>query len=115
MDLLILQETKVDSNIHCIIRDIWSRRICAWDWVPSMGFSGGLICIWNKEVLLIEDVLKAPRLLAIKVHDISKGFIWAIANVYGPNYETDRPTFLGQMADFKSQWNVPFWRGLQYG
>lgn len=29
VDLLILQETKVDSNIHCIIRDIWGRRKCA--------------------------------------------------------------------------------------
>lgn len=65
---LILQETKVDCKIHSIIQEIWGNRKCAWSLVSSEGASGGLISIWNEEVLLLEDVLLDQRVLAVSLN-----------------------------------------------
>ena len=36
VDGLLLQETKVASNIHSVIRDVWGNRRCPWEWVPRL-------------------------------------------------------------------------------
>ena len=36
VDVLLLQETKVASNIHSVIRDVWGNRRCPWEWVPRL-------------------------------------------------------------------------------
>ena len=59
VDVLLLQETKVALKILSIIRDIWGNSGCAWDWVPSVGASGGLITIWKEGTLHVDNVLKS--------------------------------------------------------
>lgn len=49
-DCLILQETKVASDVDTIIREVWGNHEYAWNWIPSIGKSGGLISVWNEEV-----------------------------------------------------------------
>lgn len=49
--MLFIQESKIAANINSIIVDIWGWQNCGWEWVPSEGTSGGLITIWNEEVL----------------------------------------------------------------
>lgn len=59
MDILLLQETKVASNVERIICDVWGSQSCGWDWVPSEGASGGLISIWDDRVICGEEVIKS--------------------------------------------------------
>lgn len=49
VEVLLLQETKVSKDMKRIICNIWGTRRGGWQWVPSEGASGGLICIWNEE------------------------------------------------------------------
>lgn len=76
-------------------------------WIPSFGkfgelesvlgtrsqrrlvHPGGLISVWNEAVLVVEDVLQEQRVLAIKVKGVNDDFVWAFANVHGPNVEAD--------------------------
>lgn len=58
MDLLLLQETKIRTNIESVIHSVWGSRRCDWEWGPSDGASGGLIVIWNDELLRKEDVFQ---------------------------------------------------------
>lgn len=37
--------------------------------------------------------MQAQRALAIRFHGSNGGFQWAVANVYGPNVEAERPDF----------------------
>lgn len=48
MDVLLLRETKVASDIQNVIQDVWGSPRCAWDWVASVGASRGLISIWKE-------------------------------------------------------------------
>ena len=57
--------------------------------------------------------MQSQRVLAIKVRGVSDGFVWIVANVYGPNVEAGRLEFLELLANFKFQWDVPwFLRGI---
>ena len=54
-------------SIHSIIREVWGNHKCAWNWIPlKSSASGGLISVWNEEVLVVEDVLQVQRVLVIK-------------------------------------------------
>lgn len=81
---------------------------CAWDWVPSVGASRGLISILKEEFLLVEDFMQAQRALAIRFCGSNGGFQWVVANVYGPNVEAERPDILDLFANLKSQWQAPW-------
>lgn len=48
VDVLLLRETKVASDIQNVIQDVWGSPRCAWDWVASVGASRGLISIWKE-------------------------------------------------------------------
>lgn len=79
-----------------------------WDRVPSEGALGGLISIWNKEVLSIVEVLKSQRVLSIKFVSIVDGFTWVAANVYGLNDNSLRGAFWVSLSNFIGQWAVPW-------
>ena len=63
-------KTKVATDIHSVVREVWGHCRCAWDWVPLAGASGGLISIWKEDVLKVEAILHAQRALAVKVHGL---------------------------------------------
>lgn len=54
-DCLILQETKVASDVDTIIGEVWGNHEYAWNWILLIGTSGGLISVWNEEVLAVGD------------------------------------------------------------
>lgn len=93
VDFLLLQETKVASNVDQVIQEVWGAQSCGWDWVSSQGASGGLIAIWDDKVLCEEEVFKDQRIMAIKGRSLGDDFVRAVDNVYGPNEERDRGPF----------------------
>ena len=107
VDCLILEETKVCSNVLPFIWELWGNRRCAWNWVPSMGVSGGLISICNDEVLVVEEDVLTERELAVKLRGVGDGFVWALGNVYGPNVQSKRGAFLDSLSNIKAQWPIP--------
>ena len=58
--------------------------------MPAEGASGGLISVWNDNILKMEDGLKTQRVLAIKFSCVGGNFLWIGANVYGPNDDSKR-------------------------
>lgn len=93
VDSLCLQESKVHKNIESIVFDVRGPRSCGWEWVPSKRASGGLISIWNEKVLVREYVLSSPRVLAIKFCLVVDNVLCAMANIYGPNEDSERRAF----------------------
>ena len=76
--------------------------------MPSEGASGGLISVWNDDILKMEDVLKNQRVLAIKFSCVRGGFTWIGANVYGPNDDSKREDFWASISDMLFQWPEPW-------
>lgn len=103
----------MSSNIDCIIRDVWGSWSCGWDWVPSVGASGGLISIWDDKLFSVEGAVKNQRILASKLKRLSDGFIWAMANVYGLNEDRDRNPFSASLSSLTTQW-FPWCMGVDF-
>jgi len=47
IDVLGLLETKMENITDSIISSVWGRHARDWYAVPSLGLSGGILCIWN--------------------------------------------------------------------
>ena len=50
-------------------------------------------------------------MLAMKLFSISCGFEWAVANVYGPNYDSARAPFSDNLSMVLSLWFAPWCLG----
>lgn len=106
--VLFLQETKISKDITHIIQDTWGSQSCGWEWVSSEWESGGLITIWNNNLLKVEDINRSQRVLAIKFRNIKEDFLWAAANVYGPYEDSQRDGFWLLLTSIISQWALPW-------
>jgi len=54
-DVAILQETKMEEIGRDVVVSLWGRRRVQWLFLPSVGRSGGIIIMWDPQVLEIED------------------------------------------------------------
>lgn len=101
---MFCQETKVTKDIACIIQKLWGSRNCGWEWVPSEEVQGGLISVWNNNLLKSKDVIKSQRVLATKSWSSKDNNIWAVANIFGSNVNDLRDGFSLSLSSMISQW-----------
>lgn len=49
LEFLLIQETKMETTDDSLGEYLWGGASCDWVFRPSVGRSGGILCIWNKE------------------------------------------------------------------
>lgn len=47
VDLLMLQETKLEEVNNSLFKQLWGQEVCEGQWVASSGRSGGIIMLWR--------------------------------------------------------------------
>lgn len=70
-----------------------------------------MMCICNEEAIVVEDVFHAERVLGVKLRRVDDGFLWALANVYGPNVQSEKDESLDLLSNVKAQWSIPWVSG----
>ncbi|XP_026416134.1 uncharacterized protein LOC113311518 [Papaver somniferum] len=105
--IIILQETKM---MHCTDFDI--QQLCGsnnfrWTFQQSVGSSGRMIILWNKDILVVNDSLVGDYTLSIACTDIADGFQWILTNVYGPNKHQERCCFWEELDNVCRLWDLP--------
>lgn len=82
--MVCLQETKRDLFDLAFIRKFCPPGFDTFEFLPSVGASGGIITIWNSSIL--EGHLAFSNQFAISVDFKSKhnNTEWLLTNVYGP-------------------------------
>jgi hypothetical protein len=48
IDFLALQETKLEGVSGSLCNNLWGSVDCDWDFLPSVGNSGGILSLWRK-------------------------------------------------------------------
>ncbi|OVA05651.1 Reverse transcriptase zinc-binding domain [Macleaya cordata] len=61
--ILILTETKLVQVTDKIVKEIWGRGEMGWTSLDATGLSGGVLIIWRKETVEVEDVVIGPLYL----------------------------------------------------
>ena len=55
VDVVCLQETKLDKVDWRLIQSIWGNRYVAWEVLNAVNTAGGVHLLWDKQVLELID------------------------------------------------------------
>lgn len=88
--VICIQETKWEHFDMAYIRKFAHRR---FDFIPSVGASGGILVIWNN--IFSSSVLDKQRFgITIAFSSVHNNEAWKLTTVYGPCDEPARTKFI---------------------
>jgi hypothetical protein len=112
-----LQETKRHDFDSGFIRNFAPRRFDKYDFVPSVGASGGILLAWNSSVFDGNVVDKQRFGITVHFTSTQTSQSWKLTSVYGPCTEPARSDFgLGDVIEEEDNWlfmgDFNFYRSL---
>jgi hypothetical protein len=133
LDIVCLQETKLQIMSCNIVRSLWgwshvdwcclgaytlavSFRLCLGAYILaesclvmlSSGPTGGILIMWDTRVVEKVDVCVGAYTLAVSFRNVVDLSIWAFARVYGLNLDRDRRLLWEELVGVLSRWNIPW-------
>ncbi|KAL5154595.1 Transposon TX1 uncharacterized protein [Glycine soja] len=67
-----------------ICQSIWRDSSVSWDYVPSSQAAGGLLCLWNNAVFLVDRKVKGAKFLMLEGRCVNSNQKMFVVNVYAP-------------------------------
>lgn len=118
--VICIQETKKEHFDSSFVRKFAPRRFDAFDFIPSVGASGGILVVWNSSVFqgsVLEKFSFGITLNFISCHNAD---MWKMTIVYGPCTKPDRSNFMtwfwGHLVNDTDNWlflgDFNFYRSL---
>jgi exonuclease III len=92
--IVCLQETKIQFFGPSFIRKFAPRRLDKFDFVPSIGASGGILVLWNSAIFTGFTVDKLQFALTMAFTSNLSVETWKLTTVYGPCVEPERLEFV---------------------
>ena len=83
VDLICIQETKIQSMSESIVRSLGSGRFLNWKVVNAKGASGGILICWDRRSLDILDWEEERFTLSCRFRNVENGVVWVFTGVYG--------------------------------
>jgi hypothetical protein len=108
VDIVCLQETKLDFISRKIINSLWGCSYVDYCYVASSGASGGILLMWNKKVVSSLETEVGDYVTGCRFKNVVDGFEWAFVGVYGPNGNSDRHWLWDELAGLLSSWVLPW-------
>ena len=119
--IICLQETKTQVIDMPLLRKFTPRRFENFDFIPSVGASGGIIVVWNSSIF--SGVTLDKQVFGITIAFTSQHNLttWKLTTVYGPCVEPGRSLFVdwlkGHQIDDDANWlfvgDFNFYRSLE--
>ncbi|XP_019451799.1 PREDICTED: uncharacterized protein LOC109353895 [Lupinus angustifolius] len=85
VDFLAIQETKMEVVDDKLCFSVWGNQHCNWDFIPSVGRSGGILSIWDDLKFSRLSTVRGSGFLAIVGKWLLDSSICCLVNVYSPN------------------------------
>ena len=98
--ILCLQETKRELFDTSYIRKFCPKYISKFEFLPSIGASGGLLIAWNDNLFSGQLEHLNDFSLTIKFTCKLSGTMWKLTNIYGPCQQDARIVFLDWFKEF---------------
>ncbi|KAL6343127.1 hypothetical protein AAG906_019670 [Vitis piasezkii] len=108
VDLVCLQETKIQDMSKGIISSLGVGRYLEWGAVDSRGAAGGIVVFWDNRVLDLVDIQKGVFSISCIFKNSEDGFMWMFTGVYGPTLRRERESFWEELGAIKGLWNGPW-------
>ncbi|GKU97025.1 hypothetical protein SLEP1_g10208 [Rubroshorea leprosula] len=79
-----VQETKLEVVDRKLCRRVWGTEDFDWIAKPSIGLSGGLLCVWNNKTFKKEEVIEGDHFIGVFGTWGEEGVPVYILNIYSP-------------------------------
>ncbi|KAJ1283813.1 hypothetical protein BS78_03G155500 [Paspalum vaginatum] len=83
-DIICLQETKKAKIVHLFIRNICPVTFNKFEFVPSMGASGGMLVAWKGNLFDGELVFPNNFAMSLEFTSLVNDASWRLTNIYAP-------------------------------
>ena len=84
MDLVYLQETKVQDMTLRMARSLGAGRFTNWGIVDASGSVGCILLLWDKRNLEVIETVNGVFSVSYLFRNVEDGFQWIFTSVYGP-------------------------------
>lgn len=66
LDLLCIQETKMEWISQEVCNSIWDDVDFSWSYLPSIGNSGGILCLWRNSSFNFQQLFGGNHFVGLK-------------------------------------------------
>jgi hypothetical protein len=110
LDALGILETKLENINDCIISSIWDCQPKDWYAVPSLGLSGGILCIWNPASFCVSSCSATMNGCILHIEGIFTHFNLncLVFFVYAPNDGSLKKELWNYLITFKDSVSKPW-------
>ncbi|GJR55439.1 RNA-directed DNA polymerase, eukaryota [Tanacetum coccineum] len=105
INFMSLQETKMEDIDVCTIKEVWGNMYFDHVVGPSVGFSGGIVCIWNTNMFVKEHVSKSDYFVAIMGTWIPSSTRLLVISIYAPQELSEKRDLWNYLQSFISRWD----------
>ena len=111
VDLICIQETKIQSMSKGIVRSLGSGRFLDWKAVNAEGASGGILICWDRRSLDILDWEEGHFTLSCRFRNVENGAVWVFTGVYDPFSKVERDELWEEFGAIRGLWEDPWCLG----
>uniref|UniRef100_A0A2N9I5R6 Reverse transcriptase domain-containing protein n=1 Tax=Fagus sylvatica TaxID=28930 RepID=A0A2N9I5R6_FAGSY len=108
VDVICLQETKLDKVDGRLIHSIWGNRFAGWEVLNADNTAGGVLLLWDKRVVERIDSIVGRFSVSCHWKSLVDGFEWVGTGVYGPNRDDSRSELWAELSEIRHQWSQPW-------
>ena len=108
VDVVCLQETKMQEMSRKIVRSLGVGRCLDWKVLNSRGSSGGVLVFWDKRVLHLLEAEVGNFSVSCRFKNCEDGFCWLFSGVYGPSLMKEREDFWAELGAVRGLWSDPW-------
>jgi hypothetical protein len=92
--IICIQEMKKCHFDNSFIRKFFPHPLDKFEFIPSLGASGGLLIIWNSSIFSGQVLHHEKFILSIKFTSTQINKTWILSNIYGPCSSLEKQLFI---------------------
>ncbi|RVX05355.1 hypothetical protein CK203_013653 [Vitis vinifera] len=108
VDVVCLQETKMQEMSRMIVRSLGVGRCLDWKVLNSRGSFGGVLVFWDKRVLHLLEAEVGNFSVSCRFKNCEDDFCWLFSGVYGPSLMKEREDFWAELGAVRGLWSDPW-------
>ena len=108
VDLVCLQETKVQNMNLRMARSLGAGRFSDWVSVDASGSAGGILLMWDKRILEVSETVYGIFTASCSFRNVEDGFQWIFTGVYGLVLANLKEDMWEELGSVRGLWAGPW-------
>ncbi|GJQ93572.1 RNA-directed DNA polymerase, eukaryota [Tanacetum coccineum] len=102
---IVIQETKLDNIDLFSIKELWGNFSFEFAINPSVGFSGGILCVWDPNIFAKDNVTISDSFMAVRGTWVPSSTKLLIVSVYAPQDLSGKKSLWDYISHMIDMWN----------